>query len=89
MDLKPRAISLHIEEIVLHGVSPADRERVGDALKIEIARLLTEQGLPPALLKGGEMERADGGAIAATDAGRPDVLGAHVARAVVRGLGGT
>lgn len=75
-------IELHIEELVLHGFAPGDRHRIAGALELELTRLLTEQGLPAALQGGGELERLDGGVITVRPGGRPEELGAQVARSV-------
>lgn len=38
-------VTVHIEELVLHGFDAADRHRIGDAVQRELARLLAERGL--------------------------------------------
>ena len=38
-------VKLHIEELVLHGFPAGERRRIGDAVEMELARLLTESGL--------------------------------------------
>jgi hypothetical protein len=41
---KPNAeIHLHIEELILHGFAPGDRQRLGEAVQQELVRLLAEQ----------------------------------------------
>lgn len=80
-------IELHIEELVLHGFSPAYRYRIAEAVERELARFFSEQSIPPALLNGGEIAHMDGGAFQVQSEARPDTIGAQVARAVFRGLG--
>jgi hypothetical protein len=79
-------IHLHIEELVLHGFSPGDRHRIGEAMQYELARLLTEQATPPALAKSAAIDRLNGGTFQMTSAPRPEATGAQVARAVFGGL---
>jgi hypothetical protein len=43
-------VELRIEELVLEGFAPGDRHGIGDAIQVELARLLAEQGLPPWLV---------------------------------------
>lgn len=38
-------IELHIEELVLHGFAPGDRDRIASAVQQELTVLLTEQGV--------------------------------------------
>ncbi len=80
-------IELHIEELVLHGFSPADRYRIAEAVERELARYFSEQGISPALLAGGAIAHIDAGAFQMQPGARPDAIGAQVARAVHRGLG--
>jgi hypothetical protein len=80
-------IDLHIEELVLHGIHPGDRLRVGEALEAELARLISEQGVPPGLIAGGDRDRLDAGAFQASPRAHPESYGAEAARAVYGGLG--
>ncbi len=52
-------VDLHIEELVLHGFSPGDRFRIGEAVELELTRLITEQGIPSSLSRDGEVARTD------------------------------
>lgn len=51
--MKPN-VELHIEELVLHGFNPGDRQRIGEVLQVELARLLVEQGVPSMMARSGE-----------------------------------
>ena len=53
----PHSIEMHIEELVLHGFEPGDRHAIGDAVERELARLLSEHGLPSASAGGYERAR--------------------------------
>jgi hypothetical protein len=44
MDMK-KSVSVHIEELVLHGYPSADRRRIAAAVEQELARLIREQGV--------------------------------------------
>ncbi|NPD27111.1 hypothetical protein [Corallococcus exiguus] len=83
--MTPRRISLHIDELVLHGVPPAHRVQVGEAVRQELARLLAQDGLPTGL--SGAVPRVDAGAVHVTPGAAPESLGTQVARAVYSGLG--
>ena len=79
-------VELHIEELVLHGFAPGDRYRIGDAVERELSRLFAEQGTPPALARGGDIGRLDGGSFEAKPGSRAEATGTQVARAVYGGL---
>jgi hypothetical protein len=83
--MKHGNIELHIEELVLHGFSPTDRYRIGQAVEHELGRLFTEQGAP--LVRSGEIASLDGGSFEANPGSGAEVIGARVAQAVYGGLG--
>jgi hypothetical protein len=80
------SIQLHIEELVLHGFSPGDRYRIGEAVQRELTRLFTEQGLPGRLVRGGEVAHPDSAAFNLAPDAKPEVVGVQVAQAVYGGL---
>jgi hypothetical protein len=84
--MKPRSIDLHIQELVLHGFPPGDRYRIGDAVRVELARLLAEQGVPAALTREREVARLDVGAFEFAPGAKAEGLAAGVALSVHGGL---
>ena len=79
-------IQLHIEELVLNGLPDVDGQAIREGIQRELARLLAEQGVPPALGGSGGALRVDGGAFdvaADADAG---TIAVQVAQAVYGGL---
>lgn len=86
--MRPQSISLHIDELVLHGVPSAHRHRVGEAVREELSRLLAEQGLPPGVDAAALAPRLDAGAVSVTPGASPEAMGVSVARAVYSGMGG-
>jgi hypothetical protein len=79
-------IDLDIDELVLHGFAPGDGEQIGAAIRRELARLVTEQGLPAGLDTGGAIPRLDGGGFQVAAGATMNVIGAQVAHAVYGGL---
>ena len=79
-------MQLNIEKLVLHGFSPGDRHRIGEAVKRELTRLLTDRGVPESLEGGWEVASVDGGAIEVAQGTRAQVVGTQVAKAVYGGL---
>jgi hypothetical protein len=75
-------IELHIEELVLHGVDPADRHRIGDAVERELARLLVERPIAART----DLEHIDAGTRRLPAQAKAPAIGAQVARAVHGGL---
>ncbi|SPE40617.1 conserved hypothetical protein [Candidatus Sulfopaludibacter sp. SbA3] len=84
MALKPQAVELHIEELVLHGFAPGDRLSIGDSVQRELSRLIAERGLHG--LAGGSLaiERLDGGAFQVAPGSRPGTIGTQLAGAIHR-----
>jgi hypothetical protein len=81
------AVEVRIESLVLHGFSPLERYRVAEALRLELARLLREGGLP--LEQAGEVARLDAGTLQVEWGAKAEAIGAQVAQAVYRGLNPT
>jgi hypothetical protein len=80
-------VNLHIEELVLNGFSPGDRHRIGQAVEFELARLITEQGIPSSLSREGGVARMDGGRFNMWPNSGAEVIGGQVARSVYEGFG--
>ena len=80
--MKPKSVSLHIDELVLHGFPPGDRRRVGAAVRRELARLLAERA-PEA---SAEKRTLDAGSFALGADLRPEGAGRQIAGAVHKGL---
>ena len=81
MALKPQAIELHIEELVLDGFSGRDRFAIGDALQEELSRLIAEKGLSE--IQGpASIDHVKAGSFPAAPDTREKALGTEVARAV-------
>ena len=77
-------LSLHIDELVLHGFDAADRHAIADAVRAEIARRLGETAPAEIWRRGAAIDR-----IAAPDVPLPAAprgAGAAIAAAVHRGL---
>jgi hypothetical protein len=82
----PSAIELHIDELVLHGFAASDRRTISAAVERELTRLIGEQGLPPAIRRGGERGRLDGGTFNLAAGAPAETIGAQIAQAVYAGL---
>lgn len=79
----PRAIEVHIEELILHGFDPGARWNVADSLESELRGLLSKEGIPQAWQAN--PERIEAGAVRAHVQSRPSVSGTEIARAIYRG----
>ena len=78
-------LEVHIEELVLHGLSPDDRFRISEAVQHELTRLFTDKGTP-LLGKRHEVARLDGGAFEVKRGSTAEAIGVQVAQAVHGGL---
>jgi hypothetical protein len=79
-------VELKIEELVLHGFTPRDRDRIGEALERELARLFSERGVPTSVVNGGEIPRLNAGSFNVTAGAKPEMIGAQLALQVYQGL---
>jgi hypothetical protein len=82
-------VNMHIEKLILDGltVAPAERPSLQAAVETELAWLLAEGGLAPALQGGGALPSLRAGGIELQGEGNPVHLGAQIARAVYEGMG--
>ena len=83
---KPRAVEVHIEELVLHGFQPHERHRIAEAVERELAQLFSNQAPPKSIARETHRESVDGGAFRVAQGAKPEATGAQVARAVYGGL---
>jgi hypothetical protein len=79
-------IELHIDELILHGFTSADRLAIGAAVEHALTQLLAERGLPPVLRQNGAVAQCDGGSFTVAATGGFEALGAQVARAIYEGF---
>jgi hypothetical protein len=79
--VKPANLEVLVEELVLHGFAPADRYRIGEAVERELDRLITQQGVAPALMES-ETENIDGGAFELKPNLGAESIGVQVAQTV-------
>jgi hypothetical protein len=75
-------IELHIGRLALHGFPAADYESVGAALRLELTRLFTERGIPPALSRSWEIPSVKISSFELTPAVAPEGIGMRVAQAI-------
>jgi hypothetical protein len=81
-----RQVELAIDDLVLHGFSRHERDRIASALHAELERLVGERVAAGGFSNELEIPRVDGGAFTARRGMRPEAIGAEVARAIMRGL---
>ncbi len=82
-------IKLHIERLVLDGISlaPDALPLLQTAVETELTRLLTVGGLSEALQAGGPLYNVRTPGIQLATGGSPDHLGGQIAGAVYGGIG--
>jgi hypothetical protein len=80
-------IELHIEELVLHGFARKDQARIQRAVEQELARLLTEQGMPGSLAQGVEVQQLNGGSFNVRAGMGAEAVGTQVAQAIYGEMG--
>jgi len=82
-------ISIHIERLILDGLSLAqrDRSRLQAAIEEELARLLANGSLAVDLCTPGMLPRLTGGTLELTGDEEPRLLGKRIAEAIYGGIG--
>ena len=85
MGLTARALNVSIGELHLEGIGERQRYLVGDALRVELARLLAERGAPSTFGSARATEGLSLSIELAADA-RPDAIGRSIAGAIYAGL---
>ncbi|WP_225847551.1 hypothetical protein [Streptomyces sp. HPF1205] len=83
----PASVRVEIGELVLEGFGPVDSDRVSETFRRELARLVTERGVPLAA-DGDRAVNVLSGLPALPATTSPDRLGEALARAVHAGLAG-
>jgi hypothetical protein len=81
-----RDLELHIDALVLDGLSRVEGVRAGDAFARELVRLLERSSASPLLARSQTIDRLDAAAPLWSSPARSSDLGAAVARAVHRRL---
>jgi hypothetical protein len=79
-------LSLHIEELVLHGFASIDGDRIGQATQRELARLFVRHGVPRSLASGATVDLLDAGTLEMASASTPEPIGTKLARAIYGAL---
>ena len=82
----PRAVELHIEELVLHGFAPGDRHAIAEAVRHELAHLIGESRLPISQVNPVALKQIDAGTFQVKDGSKPGSSGAQIAQSVFRSV---
>lgn len=82
----PRQIEIHIDKLVLHGFSPHDRHRIGDAVQEALKEYFNENNIPESLTHGRFAAHIDAGTFRFHGSQPPKETGENIASAVYKGL---
>lgn len=89
MDMTPAQVDLHIDELVLDGLDGLNSSYVGLVVQRELARLLSERGVPPSWQQDGESAAyLDGGTLTVSSGLPANALGARMAQAIYTSFSG-
>ena len=81
-----RNIKLHIEELVLDGVSSREKNHVASLVKRELHHLISQGGLTSKLSRTTNIPKLDGGTIRMEHEANNKSKGIKIARNLYRGL---
>ena len=84
--MKDPRVEILIDELVLHGFSPADRYAIGEALSMELQRLVIA-GNPADLANLGNTQLLRTNNVTLKTGEKSQVIGAQVAKAIHGSLG--
>jgi len=84
----PKSIELHIEELIVDGFTPDNRERFVVAVETELVRMLNEKGIEHSLTENMEIERITGSAFRLKPDEPSETAGRHLAKAIYKGMTG-
>jgi hypothetical protein len=79
-------IRLHISELALNGFAAGDRHLIGDAVELELARMLATQDMPSKFATDGQMGHLDGGSFNIAPNASGETVGRQIAQAVYESL---
>ncbi|MEO8108829.1 MAG: hypothetical protein ABI594_02300 [Ginsengibacter sp.] len=85
MEVKPN-IEINIGELVLHGFSPADKFRIGQAVEQHLTSLFIEQGVPSSLQKNNDQLSLKGGSFQLSENDSAGSIGNQIAGTVYSGF---
>ena len=80
-------LDLRVDELVVAGFGSVDGQRLGRAVERELARLLSERGIPSGLGRSQAVAHVVAPPIELPAAAGPEAIAARVARAIYEGLG--
>ena len=83
-----QTIELHIEELVLHGLSAYNAHQIGRAIEREITLLLQERGLPNAFSADINLGRLNAGTFNIRPGANAEVIGHNIANSIYQPLQG-
>jgi hypothetical protein len=81
-----RAITVHIEELILHGFPAQDRDQIARSVESELTRLLRQGEIPSSLPHGGVIREIDGGTFQIQRGAKPQAIGEQISRNLYGGL---
>ena len=81
-----RNIKLHIEELVLDGVSSREKNHVASVVRRELHQLINHGGLPSKFSRTNDIPQLDGGTIRMEHEATKKSKGIKIARNLYRGL---
>jgi hypothetical protein len=80
------SVDVHIEELVLEGFAPGERHRIAAAVQQELARLISQGGVPQSVENPAALARLDAGALHIQAGAPARTTGAKIGAAVYRSL---
>ena len=83
--MKP-SVEINIDELILHGFSPADRHKIGEALRSELARLVIENGISSHFSVGKNIGELNGGTFQVSKNMQAHAVGTKIANSIYGGM---
>ncbi|MEZ5082209.1 MAG: hypothetical protein R2750_01960 [Bacteroidales bacterium] len=81
-----RQVEIYIDELILTGFLSTDRHRIGEAVKSELTRLISEKGLQNQTESGGLISQIDAATIHIKDSKNARTTCIQIAQSIFGGL---
>ena len=85
MEIKP-TIEINIDELVLHGFSPADKFRIGLAVEQHLSLLFNQQGVPSSLQENNNVRLMNAGSFNMSPNDTAGSIGNQIAGTIYSGF---
>ncbi|MCB0806149.1 MAG: hypothetical protein KDC05_10155 [Bacteroidales bacterium] len=82
-----QSIEINIDELILEGFPYIDRDKIGNSIRNELAKMISEKGMPNAYLDSQQISTVNGGSFFISKGSTPNSIGKQIAKSIFEGFG--